>query len=87
MYLPLLDVGESFSVFAWIRDAMQALVLYLFASFTSVCGGPFIQNTTQIARVQGASDGQYLIGVGIGDITGYVLSCTCFVPNLCPTAQ
>lgn len=83
MYLPLLDVGEPFSVFAWIRDAMQALVLYLFASFTSVCGGPFTQNTT----VHGASDGQYLIGVGIGDITGYVLPCTCFVPDLCPTAQ
>ena len=84
MYLPLLDLGEPFSSFAWIRDAMQAFVLYLFAFFTSTRGGPLAQSVTQ-----GANDGQYLIGVGIGDVTGYAPPppCTCSVSNLYGTAQ
>lgn len=72
MYLPLLDVGEPFSPFVWIRDAMQAFVVYLSVFFTSACGGLLAQSTPQNANVSGANDGQYLIGVGIGDVTGYV---------------
>jgi hypothetical protein len=51
---------------------MQAFVLYLFAFFTSASGGLLSQSTIQNAGVPGANDGQYLIGVGIGDVTGYV---------------
>lgn len=72
MYLPLLDVGEPFSPFVWLRDAMQAFVLYLYVFFASACGGLVAQSATRNAGVQGANYGQYLIGVGIGDITGYV---------------
>lgn len=89
MYLPLLDVGEPFSPFAWIRDAMQAFVVYLSVFFTSACGGLLAQSTTPNANVPGANDGQYLIGVGIGDVTGYVTLCSCMRSgsNLCRTAQ
>lgn len=49
---------------------MKAFVLYLFAFFTSIYGDFLPQGVTQSARVLGANDGQYLIGVGIGDVTG-----------------
>lgn len=75
MYLPLLDQEESLSPFVWIRDAFRAFVLYLFAFFTSASGGFLSQSATQIADVPGVKDGQYLIGVGIGDVTGYVTPC------------
>jgi hypothetical protein len=52
---------------------MQAFVLYLFAFFTSASGGLLSQSTIQNAGVPGANDGQYLIGVGIGDVTGPVV--------------
>ncbi|KAF8120532.1 Neutral/alkaline nonlysosomal ceramidase [Boletus edulis] len=71
MYIPLLDLGGPFSPFAWVRDVMRAFVLYLFAFITSVCGGLLAQR--QDARVQGANDGHYLVGVGIGDVTGPVV--------------
>ncbi|KAN0078212.1 Neutral/alkaline nonlysosomal ceramidase [Tylopilus felleus] len=52
---------------------MKAFVLYLFAFFTSIYGDFLPQGVTQSARVLGANDGQYLIGVGIGDVTGPVV--------------
>lgn len=83
MYLPLLDVGEPFSPFVWIRDTVQAFVLYLFAFLTSTSGGFLSQSATQNAGVPGANDGQYLIGVGIGDVTGYVTPFYTFIHIPC----
>lgn len=64
---------------------MHALVLYLFAFFTSASSGLLAQSPSQNA---GANDGQYLIGVGIGDVTGYVPPLPSTIPCLIlPTAQ
>lgn len=87
MYLPLLDAGEPFSPFVYIRDAMHALVLYLFAFFTSSCGLQLVRNVSQNVGVPAAKDGQYLIGVGIGDVTGYAPSTVLMVPCLIPTTS
>ncbi|KIJ67392.1 hypothetical protein HYDPIDRAFT_173938 [Hydnomerulius pinastri MD-312] len=75
MYLPLLDVGQPFSAFVCLGGAMHALVLYLAAFFFA--GG----TSGEGLGAQGAvgevgvelDDGQYLIGVGIGDVTGPVV--------------
>lgn len=72
MYLPLLDAKKPFSPLVWLRDALRALILYLYVFFASARRGLLAQSATQNAGVQGASYGKYLIGVGIGDITGYV---------------
>ncbi|KAG9312567.1 Neutral/alkaline nonlysosomal ceramidase [Chiua virens] len=73
MYLPLLDVGEPFSPFLWVNDVMQALLYYLFAFFVSFYSGIFPQSVVDNAVLLGANDGQYLIGLGIGDVTGPVV--------------
>lgn len=81
MHLPLLDVGEPFSPFVWIRDATQALLLYFYLFFVSGSGGTL--------GVQGANSGHYLVGVGIGDVTGYVspLPTMLPIPHLIPVQQ
>ena len=70
MYLPL-GSDESFSPFAYVRDAVHAFILYLFAFYAYVCSGLLAQSMMHHAGMPGASEGKYLIGVGIGDVTGY----------------
>ncbi|KAF8840456.1 Neutral/alkaline nonlysosomal ceramidase [Paxillus ammoniavirescens] len=73
MYLPLLDVGQPFSSLAWLRDAIHAVVLYL-AAFFVTAGGSGAPSSATTANVDvSVNNGQYLIGVGIGDVTGPVV--------------
>ncbi|OJA15101.1 hypothetical protein AZE42_05573 [Rhizopogon vesiculosus] len=67
MYIPSFSsaIADSVFPFNWLQDAMHALVIYLAAFFT----------TTPSSGVGSPSSisGKYLIGLGIGDVTGPVV--------------
>ncbi|KAF9221073.1 Neutral/alkaline nonlysosomal ceramidase [Gyrodon lividus] len=68
MYLPLLDVGQPSSSLAWLREVTRAIFLYLATCFVTGSGTGAPRSVTG-----NVNDGQYLIGVGIGDVTGPVV--------------
>ncbi|KAG2158746.1 Neutral/alkaline nonlysosomal ceramidase [Suillus bovinus] len=71
MYLPSFStaLADSAFPFNWIYDAMHLFVMYLAAFFAA---------SPQTIKAQGGnSSGEYLIGLGIGDVTGYVSAFCC----------
>lgn len=68
MYLPLAfstALADSVFPFNWIHHVMRLFVMYLVAFFTV--------SSPPIEAQSGSSSGEYLVGLGIGDVTGPVV--------------
>ncbi|KAG1731837.1 Neutral/alkaline nonlysosomal ceramidase [Suillus paluster] len=67
MYIPSFStaLADSAFPFNWIHDVMRAFVIYLVAFFAA-SSSPAVE-----AQGGSSSSGEYLIGLGIGDVTGY----------------